>query len=366
MRLLIALLLLCAAPALAQTRTVEAPSGPVRVETVAKGLEHPWGLAPLPDGRLLVTERPGRLRLVGPDGSLSPPLAGVPQVYDRGQGGLLDVALDPDFRSNTLVYLSYAEPGEDGASTAVARGRLDGLALRDVQVIFRQQPKVGGGAHFGSRLAFGPDGTLFVTTGERFKFDPAQDLSTHLGKVIRINRDGSVPADNPFVGRAGVLPEIWSYGHRNIQGAAIHPQTGKLWINEHGPLGGDEVNVPQPGRNYGWPLVSWGDHYSGKDIPDPPSRPDLAQSIHRWTPVIAASGMEFYTGERFKAWQGSVLNGGLVAQAVVRLSLDGERVTAEERIPLGARVRAVKQALDGSVLVLTDQDDGQVLRLTPG
>lgn len=346
-------------------RVIDTQAGRIQVQTVAGGLEHPWGLAFLPDGHMLVTERPGRLRIVSKEGRLSEPLAGIPQVLAEGQGGLLDVALDPNFVSNRLIYLSYAEPGEGGASTAVARAQLGDGALRDIQVIFRQQPKVSGPNHFGSRLVFSPDGKLFVTLGERFKFEPAQDLLNHLGKIVRINPDGSVPRDNPFVGRAGAKPKIWSYGHRNIQGAAIHPGSGVLWVNEFGPRGGDELNIPEPGRNYGWPLVSWGRHYFGKDIPDPPTRPDLAQSIYHWTPVISPSGMTFYTGEVFPAWRGNLLIGGLSSQALVRLVLDGQRVTGEERIPMGARIRDVRQRPDGAVYLLTDQSNGEILRLTP-
>ncbi|HEX6979876.1 MAG TPA: PQQ-dependent sugar dehydrogenase [Alphaproteobacteria bacterium] len=351
----------------AQERTIDTQTGQLRVETVARQLAHPWGLAFLPDGRMLVTERPGRLRIVLGNGRVSEPLAGVPRVFAQGQGGLLDVAIDPDFASNRLVYLSYAEPGEGGAGTAVARGRLDesGTAIENASVIFRQQPKVGGGAHFGSRLVFARDGTLFVTLGERFKFEPAQDLTSHLGKIVRINPDGSVPRDNPFVGRAGVRPEIWSYGHRNVQGATLHPQTGALWQVEHGPRGGDELNIAEAGRNYGWPLVSWGRHYDGRDIPDPPTRPDLAPSIYQWTPVISPTGMVFYTGDMFPAWRGNLLIGGLTAQGIVRLTLDGQRVTGEERIAMGARIRNVRQGPDGAVYVLTDRSDGEVLRLTP-
>jgi aldose sugar dehydrogenase len=344
---------------------IDTQAGRIQVQTVAGGLEHPWGLASLPDGHMLVTERPGRLRIVSKEGRLSEPLAGIPRVLAEGQGGLLDVALDPSFVSNRLIYLSYAEPGEGGASTAVARAQLGDGALRDIQVIFRQQPKVSGPNHFGSRLVFSPDGKLFVTLGERFKFEPAQDLLNHLGKLVRINPDGSVPRDNPFVGRAGVKPEIWSYGHRNIQGAAIHPGSGALWVNEFGARGGDELNIPEPGRNYGWPLVSWGRHYFGKDIPDPPTRPDLAQSIYHWTPVISPSGMTFYTGEVFPGWRGNLLIGGLSSQALVRLVLDGQRVTGEERIPMGARIRDVSQGPDGAVYLLTDQSNGEILRLTP-
>ena len=363
-----AAVLAAALPALAQApQRVRTEGGEVVVETVATGLNNPWALAFLPDGRMLVTEKPGRLRTVSAEGRVSEPIAGVPRVAAQGQGGLLDVALDPNFAANRLVYLTYAEPGEGGASTAAARGRLNeaGTALEGVQVIFRQQPKVSGGAHFGSRLAFSRDGKLFVTTGERFKFDPAQDLSGHLGTVVRVNPDGTVPNDNPFVGRQGAKPEIWSYGHRNVQGAAIHPQTGALWTHEFGPRGGDEVNMTEAGRNYGWPLVSWGRHYNGEDIPDPPTRPDLAQPIRHWNPAISPSGMAFYTGELFPAWRGSVLIGGLTAQGIVRLSLDGGRVTGEERIGLGARIRDVRQGPDGAVFALTDQASGEILRLRP-
>ena len=274
-----AALMLISQPSLAEDRTISTKAGQIKVETIADGLQHPWGLAFLPDGRLLVTERPGRLRLLA-DGKLSKPLSGVPKVFAQGQGGLLDVALDPDFKSNRLVYLSYAEPGEGGASTAVARGKLAETGLDDVEIIFRQLPKVDGGNHFGSRLAFSPDGKLFNTLGELFKFTPAQDLSIHLGKIVPINPDGSVPKDNPFLGRKDARPEIWSYGHRNAQGAAIHPKTGKLWENEFGPLGGDELNIPQAGVNYGWPVVSWGKHYDGSDIPNPPTHPEFLSLIH--------------------------------------------------------------------------------------
>jgi glucose/arabinose dehydrogenase len=339
-------------------------AGMIKVETVAKGLDHPWGLVFLPDGEMLVTERPGTLRRVAKDGTVSKPLSGVPKVVAMGQGGLLDVALDPEFSSNRLVYLTYSEPGEGGASTAVARGKLGESGLDDVEVIFRQEPKVEGGNHFGSRLAFGPDGTLFVTLGERFQFDPAQDLASDLGKIVRINPDGSIPKDNPFVGKENARPEIWSYGHRNPQGAAIHPETGKLWETEFGPRGGDELNIPKAGSNYGWPVVSWGMHYDGKDIPDPPTHPEFADAIYHWDPVISPSGITFYTADAIPAWRGNLLIAGLSEQAIVRLTLDGEKVTAEERIPLGARIRDVKQAPDGSVYALTDEGDGKILRLT--
>jgi glucose/arabinose dehydrogenase len=296
---------------------------------------------------------------------VSPPFAGLPRIVAQQQGGLLDVALDPDFAANQLVYFSFVEPGDGGTSTAVARGRLADARLDDVKVIFSQRPKMSNGLHFGSRLAFTRDGKLFITTGERFQFDPAQDLASHLGKVIRINLDGSVPRDNPFVNRQGARPEIWSYGHRNIQGAAIHPATGALWIHEMGPRGGDELNIAEAGKNYGWPLVSFGDHYDGKPIPKPPTRPELAQAVRQWTPVIAPSGMAFYTGDLIAAWKGSLLIGGLRSQGIVRLTLDGARVTNEERISLGARTRDVRQGPDGAVYALTDESDGKILRLTP-
>ena len=339
-------------------------AGTIKVETVATGLSHPWGLAFLPDGRMLVTERSGTLRLVSKDGKLSPPLSGVPKVVVAGQGGLLDVAIDPDFKSNSLVYLTYSEPGEGGAGTAVARGKLGESGLDGVEVIFRQEPKVGGGNHFGSRLVFAPDGKLFVTLGERFTFTPAQDLTNDLGKIVRINPDGSEPKDNPFVGRTDARPEIWSYGHRNPQGAAIHPETGKLWETEFGPMGGDELNIPQAGANYGWPVVSWGSHYTGEDIPDPPTHPEFADAIYHWNPVISPSGITFYTADAIPAWKGNLLIAALSGQAIVRLTLDGEKVVDEERIPMGARIRDVVQGPDGAVYALTDEGNGEILRLT--
>jgi aldose sugar dehydrogenase len=339
-------------------------AGTIKVETVATGLSHPWGLAFLPDGRMLVTERSGTLRLVSKDGKLSPALSGVPKVVVAGQGGLLDVAIDPDFKSNNLVYLTYSEPGEGGAGTAVARGKLGESGLDGVEVIFRQEPKVEGGNHFGSRLAFAPDGKLFVTLGERFTFTPAQDLTNDLGKIVRLNPDGSVPKDNPFVGRTDARPEIWSYGHRNPQGAAIHPETGKLWETEFGPMGGDELNIPQAGQNYGWPVVSWGSHYDGRAIPKPPSHPEFADAIYHWNPVISPSGITFYTADAIPAWEGNLLIAALSGQAIVRLTLDGEKVVDEERIPMGARIRDVVQGPDGAVYALTDEGNGEILRLT--
>jgi aldose sugar dehydrogenase len=352
-------------PGGAQSRVVETETGSIRIETVASGLAHPWAMAFLPDGRMLVTERPGTLRIVDTEFSLSEPLSGVPEVFAERQGGLLDVAVDPDFESNRRVYLTYAEPGDGGASTAAARGVLGEEGLDDVEVIFRQEPKLGGGAHFGSRLVFHGDGTLFVTLGDRRQDELSQDLLNHIGTIVRINPDGSVPDDNPFVADDTARPEIWSYGHRNAQGAALNPETGELWAHEHGPRGGDELNIARAGENHGWPLVSWGNHYDGRPIPDPPTRPQFADAIHYWVPAIAPSGMSFYTGELFPDWHGNLLLGGLVAQAVVRLSLDGNEVIGEERIGLGARVRDVRQGPDGAVYVVTDEPDGRILRLAP-
>ncbi len=359
-----ALALLLAQACVAEDRAIDTKEGAIKVETFAEGLQSPWGAAFLPDGRLLVTEKLGQVRIVAKDGTLSKPLAGVPKVQAQGQGGLLDVTLDPEFGVNNTIYLSYAEPGEGGAGTAVARARLGEAGLEDVKVIFRQQPKVSGNGHFGSRLAFTPDGKLFITLGDRQKLDPAQDLGSHLGKVVRINPDGSVPEDNPFVSQKDALPEIWSYGHRNPQGAAIHPATGNLWETEFGPAGGDELNIPAAGANYGWPLVSWGKHYNGESIPNPPTQPEFADAIHHWTPVISPSGMTFYTGDAIPAWKGNLLIGGLSAQGIVRLTLDGEKVIGEERVPLGTRIRDVVQGPEGAVYAL-DESNGKILRLTP-
>ncbi|GAB2802706.1 PQQ-dependent sugar dehydrogenase [Halomonas shantousis] len=353
-------------PLLSQAdETIQTQAGAVRVDVLAEGLVHPWGMAFLPDGRLLVTEREGRLRILGTDHTLSEPIAGVPEVFNQGQGGLLDVALDPDFASNRLVYLSFAEPGGDGAGTALGRARLEEGQLADFEVIFRQQPKVPGGNHFGGRIAFTGQDMLFLTLGERFRFDPAQELFNHLGKVVRLDRDGSAVQDNPFVDQADARDEIWSYGHRNIESAAVDPQTGALWIAEMGPRGGDELNQPEAGRNYGWPEVSWGQHYDGRDIPDPPTQPRFATSAMHWTPVISPSGMAFYTGDAFPQWRDSVLIGGLTAGGIVRVALDGQQASEQERIPLGTRIRDVEQGPEGDVYVLTDQENGRIMRLQP-
>jgi len=348
--------------------TPEAVSGSIRVDTVAKGLEHPWGLAFLPDGRILVTEKPGRVRIVSPEGRVSPPLTGVPKVQAGGQGGLLDIALDPKFAENRMVYLSYAEPGEGGAGTAVARGRLGEGELENVQVIYRQQPKVEGSNHFGSRLVFSRKGQLFITQGDRFDYRAkAQDLSSGIGKIVRINPDGSIPKDNPFAGRNGARPEIWSYGHRNVQAAALHPETGQLWTVEHGARGGDELNHPEAGKNYGWPVITYGVDYSGAKIGEGAARAGMEQPVYYWDPVIAPSGMVWYTGDAIPGWKGSALIGSLQPGRLVRLTLANGQVTGEERYlgELDKRIRDVQQGPDGFVYVVTDEDDGQVLRVRP-
>jgi len=342
----------------------------IDVEAVASGLEHPWGMAFLPGGELLITERPGRLRVLLPDGGLSQPIGGVPAVAAAGQGGLLDVAIDPDFASNSLVYFSFAESRDGGAALSVARGRLDleQNSLSDVEVIFRQQPAVGGGRHFGSRVVFANDGTLFVTAGDRGDHsDQSQNPENHIGAVMRINPDGSIPQDNPGVGRDDWADEVWSIGHRNIQGATMRPGTDQFWTNEHGARGGDEVNLIAPGLNYGWPVISYGVHYSGAPIGEGTARPGMEQPVYYWDPSIAPSGMAFYTGDAFPEWQGNVLIGGLVGQLLSRLTMRGDAVVDEERMlqGLNARIRAVAQGPDGLVYLLTDAADGRVLRLSP-
>lgn len=338
--------------------------GPVRVERFADTLAHPWGLAFLPDGRLLVTERPGRLRIVGTDGKLSPPVGGTPEVFAQGQGGLLDVALDPDFARNGHVWLSYAAPGPEGrAASALGRGTWRNDSIVGFQRLFLQEPWVERGLHFGGRIVFDRQGHVFLTLGERFQYDPAQDLANHLGTVVRLGRDGSVPRDNPFVGRANAQGAIWSYGHRNIESAALHPATGALWVGEMGPLGGDELNVAQAGKNHGWPVVSWGIRYDGTDIPDPPTRPEFADAIHRWSPVISPSGMLFYSGAMFPAWRGNAFIGSLTQHGLVRLETDGRTITGQELIPMTARIRDVEQGPDGALYVAVDREDGAVWKV---
>lgn len=357
------------AQALDGPQVVATERAKVQLEVVTDGLDHPWGLAFLPDGRALVTERPGRLRIVDRSGKVGEPLAGVPVVDAVGQGGLLDVALDPEFPRNRRIYLSFAEQRGDGMNgTSVARATLGTRGLEDVTVIFRQQPAMKGGHHFGSRLVFGRDGNLFVTLGDRNSGrDKVQLLDNHIGKVVRIDRDGKAPADNPYLKQAGALPEIWSVGHRNIQGAALDPATGELWTNEHGPKGGDELNRTLGGRNYGWPLVTYGMEYSGKPISDKTAAPGLESPVHYWVPSIATSGLAFYAGAAIPAWQGSVFVGGLKSGELSRLEMRDGRVVGEERLfgeAIKRRIRTVVNGPDGALYLLTDESEGLLIRVT--
>ena len=355
----------------AQTNARSAPSTPVKVETVVKGLSHPWGLQFLPDGRMLVTERDGRLRLAGTDGALSAPVAGVPEVHARGQGGLLDVRLAPDFATSAVIYLSYSEPREGWgkSGTTVARARLvlaNGSGrLDDVKAIFRQEPAQSTSHHYGSRIVPAPDGKLFITTGERGQGDLAQDPVALLGKIIRINPDGSLPDDNPK--KPGWAPQIWSIGHRNIQGAAIDPASGLLWTVEHGARGGDELNQPQAGRNYGWPVISYGRNYSGSKIGEGTKKDGMEQPVYYWDPSIATSGLAFYDGALFPGWKGNILVGCLAGARLSRLVIRGGEVVAEEVLlaERGERIRDVRVGPDGAVYVLIDESDGSILKLTP-
>lgn len=378
-RLLIAAAVLAARPVPAASQEQPSELHAFRVVTIAEGLENPWSMAFLPNGDMLITERPGRLRILR-DGALLPdPVAGVPQVRARGQGGLLDIALHPDFASNRLVYLSFSKPNEDGSegTTAVARGRWENDRLNDVEEIFEARAWSRGGNHFGSRLAFDRDGYLFLTVGDRAvrpgleiaRSHPAQDLSNHQGSVIRLHDDGRVPADNPFVGQDGALPEIWSYGHRNLQGLAVHPETGDLWETEHGAQGGDELNRILPGRNYGWPVIGYGVNYGGEVIHEGTSAAGMEQPAHYWVPSIATSGLLVYTGDRFPGWKGSIFVGGLAGQQIARLTMDGQRVASEETLIEGmGRVRDIRQGPDGLIYVAFDDRRGgqtPIVRLEP-
>ena len=338
---------------------------------VASGLVHPWGLALLPDGQWLVTEKPGRMRVVSAEGRIGEPIAGLPAVAARGQGGLLDVILSPTFAQDRMIYWSYAEPRDGGNGTAVARGRLseDLSKVENVQVLFHALPTYDGDKHFGSSLAFAPDGKLFITLGERSDKPmrpQAQDLGSHMGKTIRINADGSIPADNPFVRQAGARPEIWSLGHRNMQGIAVQPGTGAVWTVEHGTRGGDEINLDQAGKNYGWPGVAYGIEYNGSAIPEAvTAREGTEQPVYYWDPVIAPGGMTFYEGAMFPGWNGNLLVTGLGGKQLARLVLQNNRVVGEERLltDLNARIRDVAVGPDGAVWVITDEDDGKLVRL---
>ncbi|MEN9203289.1 MAG: PQQ-dependent sugar dehydrogenase [Thermostichus sp. DG_1_6_bins_120] len=342
-----------------------------RVVTLASGLEHPWGMAFLPDGSILVTERPGRLRRVTTNGLDPQPIAGVPQVFAQGQGGLLDVALHPQYSENGWIYLTYAAekiPGSGRAGTRVARAKLGQEGLYDLEVLFDMERQTPAGQHFGSRLAFDKEGLLYISTGDRGERDRAQDLGDHAGKVLRVTDSGGIPADNPFVNQAGALPEIYTYGNRNIQGLARHPETGVIWSHEHGPQGGDEINLIAPGVNYGWPLITHGREYTGEPVGQGRSEaPGLASPLLHWTPSIAPSGMAFYTGEAFPEWQGNLFVGALAGQHLARLQLQGDRAVAEERLLEGAvgRIRDVRQGPDGLLYLLTDAPNGSLLRLEP-
>jgi glucose/arabinose dehydrogenase len=357
---------LLALPASAQT--IRSEEHAFRVVEIVRGLEQPWSLAFLPDGRLLVTEKAGRLRVVK-DGRLEPQaVAGLPEIAVHGQGGLMDVALHPRFAENGLVYLSYAARGADGFGTEVARARLAGNKLEDVQVIFRQSPKGNRGQHFGSRLVFDRAGFLYLTLGDRGEMERAQRPDDHAGSVIRLHDDGRVPKDNPFVGKPAWKPEKYTLGNRNQQGAALHPLTGILWTHEHGPQGGDEVNVIRAGVNYGWPVITYGVNYGiGTRIGEGTAKPGMAQPIHYWVPSIAPSGMAFYTGDRFPKWRGDLFVGALKDQMLVRLKLDGEKVVREERLLRGAlgRIRDVRAGPDGFLYLLNDETRGVLVRLEP-
>jgi aldose sugar dehydrogenase len=362
-----------------QTRApVRASNVAFTVVTVTEGLQTPWGMAFLPGGRILVTEKPsGRLRIIGTDGKLSEAIAGLPAVDGRNQGGLFDVAIDPSFATNHLIYWSYAEPRDAGANdTAVARGRLveDGVPrVEDVQVIFHQPPSLNSTLHFGGRLVFGRDGTLFVTLGERSITEgrmQAQRMDGLLGKIVRINSDGSIPKDNPFAAKEGVRPEIWSFGHRNVQAATLNPTTGELWEVEHGTRGGDEINISRKGKDYGWPTIAYGIEYQGGPITGGiTAKEGMEQPLYYWDPVIAPSGMVFYTGDLFPAWKGNLFIGGLGSKSLVRLTINGERVVDEERLLTDMepreRIRDVVQGPDGALYLLTDNAQGRVLKLVP-
>ena len=369
-----ALALLAFVPVSLEAQTFQSEEHGFRVVTVAEGLEHPWSVAFLPNGDLLVTERPGRLRLVR-NGVVQPqPIEGVPAVVARGQGGLLDVVLHPSFAQNQLVYLSYSKPSGSGAVTGVVRGRFDGTRLTDVEEIFEGSNFSEGGNHFGSRLVFDDEGYLFITVGDRAappslgtgESHPAQDLSTHAGTVVRLHDDGRVPDDNPFVGQANAKPEIWSYGHRSLQGLALDAE-GRLWESEHGPQGGDELNLIRPGLNYGWPVIGYGVNYGGAVIHESTEREGMEQPVHYWVPSIATSGLTIYDGDAFPGWRGNAFLGALRAQLVSRVILEDGRAVREERLleGFGERIRDVRTGPDGFIYLLTDSPDGRVLRLEP-
>ncbi len=361
--------ILCVAMLSAHAQT----PAPIRTEVLAKNLEHPWGLAFIDNGRMLVTERPGRMRIVQPNGTLSAPLAGLPKVDVGGQGGLLDVVADSEFARNRTIYFCFSEPATSGAanSTALASARLsnDAKQLEQVKVLFSQKPKYASNAHFGCRIVEHGDGTLFLTLGDRFyRMQDAQTLDNHHGKVVRINKDGSVPKDNPFIGRSGALAEIWSYGHRNAQGATLGPD-GTLWMHEHGPQGGDEINRLEAGKNYGWPIITHGENYGGGQVGEGlTAKPGMEQPLYYWTPSIAPSGMTFLRSERYgKAWKGSLFVGALKFRYLARLDMQGVQARKEEKLlqDLKQRIRDVREGPDGLLYILTDESKGQLIRLQP-
>lgn len=364
----LAVLLLSLSSSLSAT-TVVTERHRVGYEIVAEGLSNPWSVAFLPDGGMLVSEKRGTLRLINSQGELeAEPIEGLPEIDEHGQGGLLDVVLHPEFKDNRWVYFSYAEPDGWTYGTTVARGRLEGRRLEQVRIIFRMERKTTSRHHFGSRLVFDHQGHLYITLGDRGDRPRAQDLNDHAGSIIRLNDDGSIPPENPFYQKGGALKEIYSYGHRNIQGAALHPETGKLWTHEHGPQGGDEINIPDPGANHGWPVITYGVNYvSGTKIGEGTTKPGLVQPIHYWVPSIAPSGMTFYTADKFTNWRGNLLVGSLKFQQLVRLELHDERVVHEERLLTGTlgRIRDVRQGPDGLIYLLTDAGNGKLIRLFP-
>lgn len=349
--------------------TVKTETGSIQVKVVAEGLENVWGMAFLPDGSMLVNERAGRMRIVTADGKIGKPLTGLPEIVAQGQGGLLDVVLAPDFATSKKIYFSYSEPGKGGSSTAVSVATLNGSALENVKPIFSQQPKVDSNNHFGSRLVWAPDGTLFITLGERYsEKDKAQTLDNHQGKVVRINADGTVPKDNPFVKTPGALSEIWSFGHRNMQGAAINPLTKELWTGEHGPQGGDELNIDRAAKNYGWPVITYGENYGGGKIGEGTHKEGMEQPTYKWVPSIATAGFIFYTGDKFPKWKNNILLASLREQSLVRLVLDGDNIVKEERLlqkELGQRLRSVVQGPDGLIYLTTDESKSKIYQVSP-
>jgi glucose/arabinose dehydrogenase len=368
--ILLAVSFLIATGTRGQEPAFDSSAGELEVRTIASGLVNPWALAFLPDGKMLVTERAGRMRIVTAEGQVSPPLKGVPDVWASGQGGLHDVVIDKSFAQNRTIYFCFAERTEGGGRTTTARAKLnDGNGrLDEVKIIFRQQGPLSSGNHYGCRIAQADDGNLFVALGDHFTYrDQAQNLGNHLGKIVRIAPDGSVPPGNPFAGRADAKPEIWSYGHRNIQALAINPATGEPWEIEHGPRGGDEVNVAGKGKNYGWPVIGYGIDYSGAKIHDATAKDGMEQPLKYWVPSIAPSGMAFYTGKLFPKWNGSLFTGALRGAMLVRLTLNGNAVTSEERLlqNLHERIRDVRQGPDGALWLLTDSSNGRLLRVTP-